>query len=205
MTKKCDYNALRELTMANEESKNMLKKMFQSRIHELSHTQETIETKTLRQQGKIITQTTIQTQPKTEKPDMSQSMLQNAVSKHLYIKPLNDLINRCPGATGAIIASTDGHIVSSYWKKQLPETKLSAMTSSLIALGETISLEMQQNLCKNVIIENEKGRVVCLRVTQELIFSVVAASNCNLGMLLSYSRDCANTVADIVEKQKKIN
>ncbi|KEF31152.1 hypothetical protein D777_02305 [Marinobacter nitratireducens] len=96
---------------------------------------------------------------------------------------------------GILISTVDGHDVSKHFLKEMPASKLSAMMSSILALGETIAVEAQQQRCRYVIVENSDGYILTLKIKDKLILSVIATTNANLGMLHSVSRNAAEKLA----------
>ncbi|MCP5425160.1 MAG: roadblock/LC7 domain-containing protein [Gammaproteobacteria bacterium] len=111
---------------------------------------------------------------------------------------LAELIRVCPGAYGAIISTIDGHNILHSLKRDIPFNKISTMTSSLLALGESISRESEQRLCQFVILENSNGRVVSLRINDFLMLTCISTKDSNLGMLLSAGRNTADALNELL-------
>lgn len=113
---------------------------------------------------------------------------------------LEELLQKCEGVYGAIVSSIDGNHVLGTLKRELPVATLSNMTSSLLALGESIARESSQRLCQFVILENSDGRVVSLRINDVLMLTCISNKKTNLGMLLSTGRAAADALADLLRK-----
>lgn len=96
---------------------------------------------------------------------------------------------------GLLISTVDGYDVSSNFKKELPATKMAAMMSSMLALGETVATEAKQKQCRYVIVENSDGYILTLKIKGDLVLSVVATAEANLGMLHSISRNAVEKLA----------
>ncbi|RBP33788.1 hypothetical protein DET50_101130 [Marinobacter pelagius] len=96
---------------------------------------------------------------------------------------------------GILISTVDGHDVAKNFRKDMPASKLSAMMSSILALGETIAAEAQQQQCRYVIVENSDGYILTLKLKDRLVLSVIATTRVNLGMLHSVSRNAAEKLA----------
>jgi predicted regulator of Ras-like GTPase activity (Roadblock/LC7/MglB family) len=114
---------------------------------------------------------------------------------------LTRVMERTQGAYGAVLATIDGHAVLSVTHRDLPSDRIAAMTSSLLALGETIAREAQQRQCKFVIVENSDGYVVTLRITAKLTLSTFSGNEANLGMLLSASRNAAESIGKAIPQR----
>lgn len=111
---------------------------------------------------------------------------------------IDDMFNVCDDIYGAVISSVDGHLVLDVIKRELPVKKISAMTSSLMALGETVSKESEQGVCEYVNVENKDGRVIVLRVGESLTLTTLSSKNSNLGMVLSASTIAANAIGEAI-------
>ena len=113
-------------------------------------------------------------------------------------RQLKEFMQICPGAYGALISTVDGHELVYTLKRDLPAHKIATMNSSLLALGESIARESQQQLCQFVILENSNGRVVSLRVNDFLMLTCISGKEINLGMLLSVGRNTASKLQEIL-------
>lgn len=112
---------------------------------------------------------------------------------------LGGLIDHCEGAYGAILSTIDGNELTAATQRELPTSRIAAMSSSLVALGETMAREARQQACKFVIVENSDGYAVTMRITPRLVLTSFAGKQANLGMLLSSSRATADVIASSVK------
>lgn len=110
---------------------------------------------------------------------------------------LGAFLNACEGSYGVIVSSIDGNSVIHRVNQDLPIERLANMTSSLLALGETIARESLQCLCRFVILENSDGRVVCLRINQVLMLTCITGKQSNLGMVLNIGQKTSDGLAEI--------
>lgn len=90
---------------------------------------------------------------------------------------------------GVLISTVDGHDVTKCFKREMPASKLAAMMGSVLALGETIAREAQQELCRYVIVENSDGFILTRKLKEKLVLTVIASADANLGILHSLSRN----------------
>jgi predicted regulator of Ras-like GTPase activity (Roadblock/LC7/MglB family) len=111
---------------------------------------------------------------------------------------LMEFTRNCAGVYGAIISTVDGHSVAQALKRDIPANKISTMTSSLLALGESIARESEQRFCQFVILDNSNGRVVSLRINDILMLTCISTKDSNLGMLLSSGRSTADALSEIL-------
>lgn len=117
-------------------------------------------------------------------------------SKLLINNVFTEMMDSCHGITGLLISTVDGHVVSSLFRgKSMQDARLAAMTSSLLALGESLSKEAEQDLCKHIIVQNSEGMIVTQRFGKSLVLTSFADTKTNLGMLHSVTRIAAIKLA----------
>lgn len=119
--------------------------------------------------------------------------LRSAVESQLAI-----LLGEQDSAYGALLSSIDGHHQANVMQKELHTSKLAAMTSSVIALGESLAKEAEQSLCQHVIVQNRDGYIVTQRLSHVLALTVFAKSTVSLGMLLASVRSAAEQLQQIL-------
>ncbi len=105
------------------------------------------------------------------------------------------LFEAVPGLYGVLFVTADGDPVSARLGKGMERERLSAMSSSLVALAETMATAANQSQCEYAIVQNSDGYVVSLRIGKHLLLSAFARKDTNLGMLLSSCRNTAETVS----------
>ncbi|TVZ40472.1 hypothetical protein P886_4903 [Alteromonadaceae bacterium 2753L.S.0a.02] len=106
---------------------------------------------------------------------------------------LSHLLDSNDAVYAVLLSSIDGHAIANKAKGEFTDSKLAAMTSSCLALGEKIALEAKQNNCDFVIIQNEDGYLTLKRIGKKLVLSALANKSVNLGMLLSATRNTAES------------
>lgn len=98
---------------------------------------------------------------------------------------LREFVSECDEAYAALLSTTDGHAVAMMTHQPLSESRIAAITSSAIGLGEALAREAGQAECQFVISQNSDGFVVIKRVGKIFAFSAMAGRKINLGMLLA--------------------
>ena len=72
------------------------------------------------------------------------------------------------------------------------------MGSTLMALGDTITAELNMGNCDNLISENKNGIIAFMHINDNLVLVTLTIQKNALGMLLSHSRRCAEEMVKIV-------
>ena len=102
------------------------------------------------------------------------------------------------GIVAAIIATSDGREVASLTSQDFSVSKLSAMASTIQALGKAVAEEARFEECDNVIVESPSGKIVFMEVpssTHELLLMVIAGKGSIFGALLLACRSCCQAIA----------
>lgn len=111
-----------------------------------------------------------------------------------------EMMENCDGINGLLISTVDGHVVSMLFRTTLQENRLSAMTSSLLALAESLAREVNQDECRYIIVQNTEGVLVTQRFGKSLVLTSIADKATNLGMLHSVTRAGVAKLADFKKK-----
>ena len=114
---------------------------------------------------------------------------------------LKVLIDACPGAKGALVATADGFVIAASFKSDISMRGLAAITSSIMSLAESLAKEAGQGMCRNLVIEAEGGNAVALRINRTRILTVIAEHRTRLGMLLSAAKRCTEILVKITDER----
>lgn len=107
------------------------------------------------------------------------------------------LMREVRGVRGCVVSTEDGFEVAAHAQGQGATARLSAMASSMAALGAIAGEENQLGDCSNVVIEATGGFIVMLharRADLTLVLSVVASSESILGQVLYVSREATRSL-----------
>jgi predicted regulator of Ras-like GTPase activity (Roadblock/LC7/MglB family) len=109
---------------------------------------------------------------------------------------LAKLLEDCSVINAAVVTTADGHMCAMRQGNQTyPLERLATMGSTLMSLGDTITAELQMGTCDNIISENKQGIVAFMHISNNLVLVTLTVQKNSLGMLLSYSRRCAEEMA----------
>lgn len=109
-------------------------------------------------------------------------------SKDLIQGVFSEMMENCSGITTLMVSTVDGHALTSYHNEIVGESRMAAMTSSLLAIAESLAAEAGQNVCKHIIVQNSDGVIVTQRIGKSLVLTAIAGHGTNLGMLHSVTR-----------------
>lgn len=110
-----------------------------------------------------------------------------------YTTALEDLLRAVPHLTGAVLSRTDGFEVTSLTRGPVPVSRLSALSSSLVALSQAALRELGLNGGGSLLVEGQDGKMLLLEVPvpgQPMVLAVVVGSDVVTGTLLWAAREC---------------
>ena len=91
------------------------------------------------------------------------------------LQAAEDLLSRLDGARAVVVATEDGFEVACASQVALDAGRLSAITSSLSAIGEAVSLETGIGTVRSLMVEADDGYLVMRATRRDGIGLVVAA------------------------------
>jgi predicted regulator of Ras-like GTPase activity (Roadblock/LC7/MglB family) len=110
------------------------------------------------------------------------------------------LMNQIKGAKAVVISTEDGFEVASQVENNAQVARLSAMASSLAALGVLAGEESGLGNCSSVMMEADSGYLAILQVRRpdaSLIISVVTGSDAVAGQVVYFSKQVGRTLEQI--------
>ena len=112
---------------------------------------------------------------------------------------LGKLMNDVPSIKAAVVATADGfEVTSAQSNQQLAASRLSALASSLLALGQAALRELAMTGSGSVLIENAMGKIMLIDVRREripVVLCVVADGDAITGKVLWAAKQCAADLA----------
>lgn len=108
------------------------------------------------------------------------------------------LVDAHPGIGGALVSTVDGFEIAAHVGPSISTAKLSAMSSSLLALAAAISSESGGGECRDLTIDGTHGRILLMDIPypgRQLLLTVLCDSKTTLGQTLWAARSCREDIA----------
>ena len=109
------------------------------------------------------------------------------------------LMTEITGAVAVVISTADGFEVAARARDTSQSSRLSAMASSIAAIGAVIGEETLTGACRGIFIEADNGRIVMVEVRHPehvLILTVVTDEQALLGAVTYSARQTALVLAN---------
>ena len=107
---------------------------------------------------------------------------------------LNELMQEVKGIKAVVVATEDGFEVAARVENTAQVARLSAMASSLAALGAMAGEESRLGVCHSLVMEAAEGFIAIVQVRRadvSLIVSVVTGRDAVIGQVLYFSKKAA--------------
>ena len=111
---------------------------------------------------------------------------------------LTELHDASSDVIGSVISSNDGIAWAQRLNPGYDEHRFAAMSSTLLALGDTFAKETDKGLINSVLIEGIGGNVYVMHAGPSLVLTIITRKNSNLGMTLAYARQTVEKIAELL-------
>jgi uncharacterized protein len=111
------------------------------------------------------------------------------------------LLNESSDIFGAIVASVDGFEIASQVREDMSSRKLSAISSSLLALAVAVCGEGQVGDCRDMVIDASQGRVFLMDIPsrKKMLLMVLCGNVAMLGKVFWSARNARESISKDLE------
>ena len=103
-----------------------------------------------------------------------------------------------PEIEAAALISQDGLIIASALKPEIDPDRISAMSASILSLGEQIGKETNIGALEQVYIQGESGHVVLMSVGEGAVLTALVTAQAKMGVLLLDMRHAAEDLQKVL-------
>ncbi|MBC8075891.1 MAG: roadblock/LC7 domain-containing protein [Chloroflexales bacterium] len=114
------------------------------------------------------------------------------------IRHLKTLQMNAPDIEASAIVSVDGLIMAAALPADVEEDKVSAMSASMLSLGERIAAELRRGQLDQVFVRGEEGYVILMAIGEEAVLTAITTSRAKLGLVFLDMRRAANELVNLV-------
>jgi uncharacterized protein len=126
---------------------------------------------------------------------------------HPYEQSLIDrmhiLQRSSPEILAAALISQDGLVIASALKTEQSSERISAMSASILSLGEQIGKETDLGKLEQVHIQGETGHVVLMAVGEKAVLTTVVEAQAKMGIILMDMRHATDDLLKILLRPEK--
>jgi len=111
---------------------------------------------------------------------------------------LKNLQSESPGVEASALISEDGLMIASVLSQDLDETRIAAMTATLLNLGTRAATELRRGEVHEVIVRGEHGYAVMISAGRGALLLVLANENTKLGLIFFDMREAIKTIRTVL-------
>ena len=122
----------------------------------------------------------------------------SAVIRSKLAEVLDELMSKSTDFVGATVSSIDGLAWAERLTPGLDKHRFAAMSSSLLAISDELSSEVEGGEPQNVLIESDSGKVIIMHAGPLLLLTLFTSKNVTLGMALAHAKVTTQSIQEIV-------
>jgi len=111
---------------------------------------------------------------------------------------LKKLLAAIPEVKAAVIVSAEGLPIASALPRDVDETRIAAMTATLLSLSERVIIEMQKGDFDQLYIRGNDGYLLVLQAGPNAVLTVSVDKNVGLGLILLDCRRTCEKIAQLI-------
>jgi uncharacterized protein len=111
---------------------------------------------------------------------------------------LRELQASSPAIEASAIVSVDGLTIASALPQGVEEDRVSAMSASMLSLGERITGELGRGSVEQVYIKGEKGYVILMSVGEDAVLTAIAREEAKLGLIFLDMRRAIEDLSKLI-------
>lgn len=141
-----------------------------------------------------IDETHAVTQPTASAPQAQGGMVLDPHLRELATQAAAQLMREIKGVKAVVVSTEDGFEVAAQVENTAQISRLSAMASSLAALGALAGEESRLGACDSLVMEASHGFIAIVQIRRKevtLILSVVTGRDAIIGQVLYFSKQVA--------------
>src|SRR5215213_5200685 len=99
------------------------------------------------------------------------------------VRHLKALQMNAPDIEASAIVSVDGLIMAAALPADVEEDKVSAMSASMLSLGERIAQELRRGQLDQVFVRGEEGYVILMAIGEDAVLTAITTARAKLGLV----------------------
>lgn len=128
-------------------------------------------------------------------------MALNSVDRGHCLTLIDALCARCPDIDAVMLVLRDGRPFAEKTRASVEPGRMGAMTSSLVALGQSVLKELQAGPMDHILIDGAAGKLVISVIPGTgglMLLAVLAARDARLGLVLGQAKMCSQEVSLVI-------
>ncbi|MHA1651286.1 MAG: roadblock/LC7 domain-containing protein [Candidatus Helarchaeota archaeon] len=114
---------------------------------------------------------------------------------------LKELELNVPTIEASAVVSAVGLPIASALPTDIDETRVAAITASILTMSERAIMDFGKGQLNQIIIRGSKGLLISMAAGENAVLTVSASHDARLGIILLYMERAAKEILDLLENQ----
>ena len=112
---------------------------------------------------------------------------------------LNDLESLDPEIEASAVIRSDGLLMASSFRIDIDRTLVAAMNAAILNISNRATTEMKRGKLQELILRADNGIIALINAGENVILSVIAKKDANVGLLLFEMKKAAKRIMEILK------
>ena len=122
---------------------------------------------------------------------------------HKFDDILKQLLGANPEVKAAAIISTEGLPIAALLPKSVDETKIAAMTATLLSLSERAIIDMRKGDFHQLHVKGSEGDLLIMEAGLNAVLTVSTTNDIKLGLILLDCKRTCEKIAKLFDKDEE--
>jgi predicted regulator of Ras-like GTPase activity (Roadblock/LC7/MglB family) len=118
---------------------------------------------------------------------------------------LEDFLDAAPNVEAAAVTTPDGWPVICALPEGLDESRLAAMSASVLVLAERISVELAKGEIGHVYVSGDQGQAILMPAGPDALFMVTTYPSAKIGLVLFEMRRSVRSIAAVMDSYRAVD
>ncbi len=113
---------------------------------------------------------------------------------------LKELEAEVPEIEASSIVSAEGLPIASALPRNVDETRVAAITATMLSIGDRATNEMKKGLLNHIIIRGDDGYLISMAAGENAVLTVSTNKDARLGIVFLYAERAAKKILEVLSK-----
>jgi len=123
------------------------------------------------------------------------------LSQEDFTKTLKEIVSEHREIEGIAIVSIEGLPIASYLPSGIDEVVISAITATMLSVGEKANLQLNKGFLRRVILEGDNGYIIVTSIDENTLLTVFTSKRMKIGLIFLAIQKAIEKIKPVMEKQ----
>jgi len=123
------------------------------------------------------------------------------LSQEDLTKTLKEIVSEHREIEGIAIVSIEGLPITSYLPSGIDEVVISAITATMLSVGEKANLQLNKGFLRRVILEGDNGYIIVTSIDENTLLTVFTSKRMKIGLIFLAIQKAIEKIKPVMEKQ----